>query len=942
MQDLPSSSGRPPLDTEVVFTPQPAVSPAAASSAHLTLPPPDPPRRRPPIPWLASLAPVLGAVVLWQVTGYAGVLWFALLGPVIAVAGVLDASRGARRDAREQQRTRADLAGRIREEVDRRHALERSEALRATPTLDGYLDDPGELWRPHPSRSGMLVVGRGDVVSDVRVSAADDELSRDLIARAGTLSDAPVAIPLGAGIAVRGPRVAASAVARALVLQLCCAHPPGALGVVGEIAEAWTSALPHHLASGVRCHLDVDEAQVRGAEDAAVLVVEPHEPLPTRCAAVLTLDDIARARLEYAGRAVDVRVDVLSAAQAAQLASALGDRYRELPGRRELPSAVAAVELAHSTARGGLAVAIGADGNGPVVVDLVADGPHALVAGMTGSGKSELLVTWVAQLAATRSTREVTFLLADFKGGTAFDTLADLPHVAGVLTDLDPQATQRALESLRAEVRHRERALAAAGARDVADAGVELSRLVVVVDEFAALLDTHRELGTLFSDLAARGRALGIHLILGTQRAAGVVRESLLANCPLRVSMRVVDDTDSRFVIGTHAAAEIPGDAASRGTAFVRRAGDAEPHALRVARTTRADVARICAHRRAEPPPRRPWQPPLPERWPLSEVPVSAERPVIGLVDEPENQRQRAARLEQDDAGILILGGPGSGRTTALAALAVQTPARWLPADPEGFWDALCELDAAADSLVLVDDLDAALAGLPPDYAAAALAMIERSCRSARAHGRRFAISTGRVMGPLARIADLLPRRLLLRMPSKIDHLGAGGAPELFDPQAPAGRGTLGGRVIQVPWVDVPPQAIAAEPAAYPGGTRPVGVVVRDGMQARRVAAALATGGFDIVGISDADRDATGPAHAIVADPELWQRSWPVLQKVRSRGDLLVDADCAAEYRMLTGDRALPPFCAPGRGRAWLVREGAAPVRVQLPGIEPARARRIA
>lgn len=113
-------------------------------------------------------------------------------------------------------------------------------------------------------------------------------------------------------------------------------------------------------------------------------------------------------------------------------------------------------------------------------------------------------------------------------------------------------------------------------------------------------------------------------------------------------------------------------------------------------------------------------------------------------------------------------------------------------------------------------------------------------------------------------------------------------------------------------------------------------------MQARRVAAAFATRGFDIVGISDADRDATGPAHAIVADPELWQRSWPVLQKVRSRGDLLVDADCATEYRMLTGDRALPPFCAPGRGRAWLVREGSVPVRVQLPGIDPVRARRIA
>jgi len=930
------------IHTEAVFTPQPAAGRAATPPAHLTLPPPDAPRRRPPIPWLASLAPVLGAVVLWQVTGYAGVLWFALLGPVIAVAGVLDASRGARREAREQERSRNALALRIRDEIDERHIRERSEALRATPTLDGYLDGPGELWRPHPSRSGILVVGRGDVVSDVRINAADDELSRELIAHAGILADAPVTVPLNTGIAVRGPRVIAGAVVRALVLQLCCAHPPGSLRIVAEAADPWIAALPHHVDSGVRCHLDVDAAQARAPEDAAVLVVEPHQPVPTRCAAVLTLDDVARGRLEYAGRAVDVCLDVLSAAQAERLASTLGERHRALPGRRELPPTVMASELVHPPAGRGLAVTIGVDGGGPAVLDLVADGPHAVVTGMTGSGKSELLVTWVAQLAATRSTREVTFLLADFKGGTAFDALAALPHVAGVLTDLDQHATQRALESLRAEIRHRERALAAAGARDIADAGVELARLVVVVDEFAALLDAHRELGTLFADLAARGRALGIHLILGTQRAAGVVRDSLLANCPLRVSLRVVDEADSRFVIGTRAAAEIPGDPASRGTAFVRRAGDAQPHAVRVARTTSADVATICDRRRAEPAPRRPWQPPLPERWPLSEAPVSAERPVVGLVDEPDNQRQRAARLEPDDAGVLVLGGPGSGRTTALAALAAQTPARWLPGDPEGLWDALCELDEADDALVVLDDLDAVLAGLPPDYAAAALAMIERACRSARAHGRRFAISSGRAMGPLARIADLLPRRVLLRMPSKIDHLGAGGAPELFDAQAPAGRGALDGRLIQLPWVEPPQRMVTAEPPPYSGGAGSVGVVIRDGIQARRVAAALAARGCDIVAMADADRAGAGAARAIVADPELWQRSWPVLQTVRARGDLLVDADCGAEYRMLTGDRALPPFCAPGRGRAWLVREGSLPVRVQLPGTDPVRARRIA
>ena len=97
------------------------------------------------------------------------------------------------------------------------------------------------------------------------------------------------------------------------------------------------------------------------------------------------------------------------------------------------------------------------------------DGPHAVVVGITGSGKSELLTTWICALAATRSTDEVAFLLADFKGGTAFASLEDVPHVTGLITDLDGSGSRRAVESLRAELRRRESAIAAAGATDIGD-----------------------------------------------------------------------------------------------------------------------------------------------------------------------------------------------------------------------------------------------------------------------------------------------------------------------------------------------------------------------------------------------------------------------------------------------------------------------------------------
>src|SRR3546814_5990683 len=97
-------------------------------------------------------------------------------------------------------------------------------------------------------------------------------------------------------------------------------------------------------------------------------------------------------------------------------------------------------------------------------------GPPAVVTGMTGTGRSELLATWITALCARYTTADVTFLLADFKGGTAFEPLASLPHVTGVITDLDARSAGRAIDSLRAEIRHRESILARAGQRDVAAA----------------------------------------------------------------------------------------------------------------------------------------------------------------------------------------------------------------------------------------------------------------------------------------------------------------------------------------------------------------------------------------------------------------------------------------------------------------------------------------
>ncbi len=911
------------------------------------------------MPWLASLVPIVGALGLWLATGSPFALWFAALGPVIAAAAAVDGARTVRRDRRVASRDRVRARERIGAEISRRHQDERVFLRNRHPDVLGYLAAPREIWRSVPGREGTLVVGTGTADSAVRIDGDDDdETVRDLREAAARLADAPIIVPAQAGVAVVGPPVLAQAVARALVVQLCCAYPPGHVRIGGTRTPTWARTLPHAAPAPRICHLDAREAAGREREDLAVVVVSPGAIPPPHCAAVLTLVGAGSARLDYAGRSVPVEIEALGAAQAERISVALSERAAAIGGLDHVPGAVAFADLGVDAASPGLAVALGHDGAAPARIDLVVDGPHAIVTGMTGAGKSELLVTWVARLCASRSTREVVFLLADFKGGTAFDALAELPHVTGVLTDLDGAGAGRALESLRAEIRHREAVIARAGARDIDHPGVELPRLVIVVDELAALLDGHRELGAVFADVAARGRALGMHLILGTQRATGVIRDALLANCPLRVGLRVVDPADSRYVLGTDAAAALPGDPGARGLALVRRAADAAPALIRVARTGADDVSAIVRSRGKEPRPRRPWQPALPEMLALDDLlprAGSVVEPVIGLADEPDRQRHHPVRLGEGDAGLLVVGGPGSGKSTALRTIAAQADPRVvlaLPNDPEPLWDRLCELTdggAARGSLLVADDLDAALAGFPPDYAAAAAAMLEQICRNGRAMGWRVVVSTARLVGPLARIAELLPRRAVLRLPSRLDHAAAGADPSAYDPAAPAGRAQLDGRSVQIAAPGSAPEPAASpQPVAWRPGGLPVGLVIRAGGPARRLAATLAADGTTVLDIGD-DPEALArrvgerePAIAILGEPEQWQRAWRLLQTVRSRGELVVDASCLVEYRILTGDRILPPYCAPGRGRAWLLGDGDRPRRVVLPGQEQALRRRAA
>ena len=200
-------------------------------------------------------------------------------------------------------------------------------------------------------------------------------------------------------------------------------------------------------------------------------------------------------------------------------------------------------------------------------VDLDDDGPHALIAGTTGSGKSELLRTLIASMAVGVDPEHLTFALVDYKGGGALDECARLPHVVGLVTDLDEQLGERALRCLEAELRYREHALRGVGMshvrdyqrlRDTRRPDLEpMPRLVVVIDEFATLVKALPEFVDALVSVAQRGRSLGMHLIMATQRPSGSVSDAIKNNVKLRLALRLESGADSQDVIDSPAAASI-------------------------------------------------------------------------------------------------------------------------------------------------------------------------------------------------------------------------------------------------------------------------------------------------------------------------------------------------------------------------------------------------
>lgn len=368
---------------------------------------------------------------------------------------------------------------------------------------------------------------------------------------------------------------------------------------------------------------------------------------------------------------------------------------------------------------------VGTTADGPLRLDLVADGPHGLIGGTSGAGKSELIQSLVAGLVAYQSPKDLSLLFIDFKGGSASEVFKDLPHVSGRVTDLDESLALRAQVSLRAELRRRVALFSDHAAKDMADMrrlhpDEAPPSLVIVIDEFATLVKQLPDFVADLIDIAQRGRSYGIHLLLATQRPSSSVDDNILANTNLRISLRMLDRAESMSIINAPDAAEIPVPLKGRSIARLGPgqlvefqsaycsaplattsgrppvridafgadgtirpgAGDARADDVAEVRT-QLDALIDAIVGLGHPPVRQIWNELLPEHLPFTTADRMRRTPgyerdpgrlvLLGAADDPANQSQFASVVDlESGGGLLVLGTGRSGKTTVLRTVAAS------------------------------------------------------------------------------------------------------------------------------------------------------------------------------------------------------------------------------------------------------------------------------
>jgi len=479
----------------------------------------------------------------------------------------------------------------------------------------------------------------------------------------------------------------------------------------------------------------------------AVALDERPAGLPQECRAVVEIGTDNTAVLRLADRpAVKFLPDGVSAEHARRLARALAPLFVATGPTAAAPPANVGFLAAHgltglspadvvegwerNIARAPTAT-LGSAGTGPFRLDLRngRDGPHVLVGGRTGAGKSDLLNTFVTSLALGLPPSALEFLLLDFKEGSGLGDLAALPHTRAVITNVAAAEVDRFLTTMSAMRTRRQQALGDLGLPNYDDyvaarAGhpIEIARLMIVVDEFAELRDRYPGALERLVEIARLGRSAGMHLVLGTQLVSRHVTDEIVGNTNLHVCLTVDSAAESSKVVGRPDAGvwadRLPGRAAANsdsgftifqtgwlGARSPKAGGPAAPCTVeplrrlpgRAAATpetaTDHEVVQAAINAAAEQTGEidadRVLPPALPPVVRLAELPgpaaLRAAGPgdfgfVVGLEDLPAELAQRPYRHVPARAGhLLAQGSGGSGRTTLLRTIAVSVASSWAP-----------------------------------------------------------------------------------------------------------------------------------------------------------------------------------------------------------------------------------------------------------------------
>ena len=699
--------------------------------------PPTPPTPA-PVPWIAAITPVALAVVMAVIFRQALALIMGLVGPAMVLGSWFESRRQASRSHERATEEYAKAHAEYLRDVEGVRSREKTDALALLPSLLEAASQP--LWRRSALTERGCRIGLG-------------------------FSEFPEGHPLWGHPGLAGmPRVLDVTQNVALVGEESCS------GVWRTLAVGW--ALAHGLTLRADEHGELPTHVIGAAEAHWVATLED---VPEQCRIVVVCSDKPTVEVKHSGvPSFSVIPDELSIAEAVWI-------LRRFLALDESPEPDPSHDI---SAQGRLWFQLS---DTSPTWDLVREGPHAVVWGATGSGKSVTVTALVGSLVARYPPENVVCVLIDFKGGAGLRALQDLPHTIGSITDIEGSGASRALTGLHCELLRREKILHAHGVTDVADLdpSVHCPRLVVVIDEAAWLLTTFPEFQPALADVLARGRSLGVHVIISTQRVTGVLSAAMMANISLRICGRVPDEQDALTWIPDLGPSLRAGIRHGEPGEVILAGASAPPSLHRV-------ESRLPRHREAPPSSWRVWADPLP-------AVVSFSKDVWGIADDvPAQSHRPLERHEAPPGSTLVIGDPARGKTQTLATLAaLQAQPLKAPGDPLLLWR--WWRDVHNEATVVLDDADVTLARAGTDGAHLLLEMLDShsgmllmSSRPESAHHRALArlcqdtlvlgVAKAEVRGALGGGSSLAPGRARYR---EEDIQCAYPAPVLADAKVP-------------------------------------------------------------------------------------------------------------------------------------------------------------